>query len=117
MRRSLDFARLHRKDCLRCPAGRLLAGHVPTLAIPARPSSIFLDAETFQTGNPCIWAKRRFAVCFKDYEALQPAAQRLVEHLTALGPVHANNGLANVAGKTKVDGPSKFAHNRVIDRR
>ena len=28
------------------------------------------------------WAERRFAVCFKDYEALQPAARRLVEHLT-----------------------------------
>lgn len=31
------------------------------------------------------WAKRRFAVCFKDYEALQPAAQRLVDHLTKRG--------------------------------
>lgn len=28
------------------------------------------------------WAERRFALCFKDYEALQPAAQRLVDHLT-----------------------------------
>ncbi len=27
------------------------------------------------------WAERRFAICFKDYEALQPAAQRLVDHL------------------------------------
>ena len=27
------------------------------------------------------WAERRFTVCFKDYEALQPAAQRLVDHL------------------------------------
>jgi DNA-binding transcriptional LysR family regulator len=27
------------------------------------------------------WAARRFAICFKDYEALQPAAQRLVDHL------------------------------------
>ncbi|CAB3717512.1 LysR family transcriptional regulator [Trinickia soli] len=27
------------------------------------------------------WAERRFAIFFKDYEALQPAAQRLVVHL------------------------------------
>ncbi len=27
------------------------------------------------------WALRRFAVCFQDYEGLQPAAQRLVDHL------------------------------------
>jgi hypothetical protein len=27
------------------------------------------------------WATRRFAICFKDYEALQPAAQKLVDHL------------------------------------
>lgn len=27
------------------------------------------------------WAQRRFIVCFKNFEALQPAAQRMVEHL------------------------------------
>jgi DNA-binding transcriptional LysR family regulator len=27
------------------------------------------------------WAERRFAVCFRDYGALQPAARRLVDHL------------------------------------
>ena len=27
------------------------------------------------------WAQRRFAVCFQDFDSLQPAAQRLVEHL------------------------------------
>ncbi|SAL28974.1 LysR family transcriptional regulator [Caballeronia telluris] len=27
------------------------------------------------------WAERRFVVCFRDFEALQPAAQRMVEHL------------------------------------
>ncbi|MFL6662817.1 MAG: LysR family transcriptional regulator [Rhizobacter sp.] len=27
------------------------------------------------------WTRRSFAVCFADYEALQPAARRLVEHL------------------------------------
>jgi DNA-binding transcriptional LysR family regulator len=27
------------------------------------------------------WAQRRFAVCFRDQEALQPAARRMVEHL------------------------------------
>ncbi|SAL54115.1 LysR family transcriptional regulator [Caballeronia humi] len=27
------------------------------------------------------WALRRFIVCFKNFEALQPAAQRMVEHL------------------------------------
>jgi hypothetical protein len=26
---------------------------------------------------------RRFAVCFQGFDALQPAAQRLVEHLVA----------------------------------
>lgn len=29
------------------------------------------------------WARRSFAVCFRDAQALQPAAQRLVEHLVA----------------------------------
>jgi DNA-binding transcriptional LysR family regulator len=27
------------------------------------------------------WAERRFVVCFRDFDALQPAAQRMVEHL------------------------------------
>ncbi|MDE2287175.1 MAG: LysR family transcriptional regulator, partial [Burkholderiales bacterium] len=27
------------------------------------------------------WAERRFAVCYRDFEALQPAARRMVEHL------------------------------------
>ena len=27
------------------------------------------------------WAKRHFAICFKSYDALHPAAQRLVDHL------------------------------------
>ena len=31
------------------------------------------------------WALRRFAVCFQDYENLQPAAQRLVDHLVERG--------------------------------
>lgn len=30
------------------------------------------------------WAKRRFAICFRDYDALQPAAQRMVDHLGAM---------------------------------
>jgi DNA-binding transcriptional LysR family regulator len=29
------------------------------------------------------WAQRRFAVCFKDMEALQPAVRRMVDHLVA----------------------------------
>jgi DNA-binding transcriptional LysR family regulator len=29
------------------------------------------------------WAKRRFIVCFRAFDALQPAAQRMVEHLVA----------------------------------
>ncbi len=27
------------------------------------------------------WAKRKFVVCFRDFESLQPAAQRMVDHL------------------------------------
>ena len=27
------------------------------------------------------WAQRRFAVCFQEFDALQPAARRMVEHL------------------------------------
>lgn len=30
------------------------------------------------------WAKRRFAICFRDYDALQPAAQRMVDHLSTV---------------------------------
>ena len=29
------------------------------------------------------WARRNFAVCFREFDALQPAAQRLVDHLVA----------------------------------
>jgi len=34
-----------------------------------------------------LWAQRRFVVCYRDFDALQPAAQRMVEHLVdrALG--------------------------------
>jgi DNA-binding transcriptional LysR family regulator len=28
-----------------------------------------------------VWAQRRFIVCFKSFDSLQPAAQRMVEHL------------------------------------
>jgi len=27
------------------------------------------------------WAQRSFAVCFQDFATLQPAAQRMVDHL------------------------------------
>ncbi|WP_244818363.1 LysR substrate-binding domain-containing protein [Caballeronia sp. Lep1P3] len=30
-----------------------------------------------------VWAERRFIVCYKRFDMLQPAAQRMVEHLTA----------------------------------
>jgi len=33
------------------------------------------------------WAERRFIVCFKSFEMLQPAAQRMVEHLTGRASV------------------------------
>lgn len=33
------------------------------------------------------WAQRRFIVCFKSFEMLQPAAQRMVEHLTGRASV------------------------------
>ncbi|HVW53626.1 MAG TPA: LysR family transcriptional regulator [Trinickia sp.] len=97
---------------------RVVAANLGISVVPAevgRTYARLFDMKIVALTDP--WAERRFAVCFKDYEALQPAARRLVEHLTVLRPLHANNGLANVAGKTKVDGRSKFAHNRVIDRR
>jgi DNA-binding transcriptional LysR family regulator len=31
------------------------------------------------------WAQRRFIVCFRDAQALSPAAQLLVDHLTQQG--------------------------------
>jgi DNA-binding transcriptional LysR family regulator len=30
------------------------------------------------------WARRRFSVCFRDFDSLQPAAQKMVEHLEAM---------------------------------
>ena len=33
------------------------------------------------------WAQRRFIVCFKSFDMLQPAAQRMVEHLTGRASV------------------------------
>jgi DNA-binding transcriptional LysR family regulator len=32
------------------------------------------------------WARRRFIVCFRDADALTPAAHRLMEHLAATSP-------------------------------
>jgi DNA-binding transcriptional LysR family regulator len=29
------------------------------------------------------WAQRRFVICFRDYDSLQPAARRMVDHLVA----------------------------------
>ncbi|QCP53557.1 LysR family transcriptional regulator [Trinickia violacea] len=36
------------------------------------------------------WAARRFIVCFKDFDALQPAAQRMVNHLAECAKEAAN---------------------------
>jgi DNA-binding transcriptional LysR family regulator len=38
-----------------------------------------LNLRTISLGDA--WAERSFAICFRDFEALQPASQRLAEHL------------------------------------
>ena len=38
-----------------------------------------LDLRTIPLGD--LWAKRSFAICCREFEALRPASQRLVEHL------------------------------------
>ncbi|VWC70265.1 LysR family transcriptional regulator [Burkholderia lata] len=38
------------------------------------------------------WAKRRFVVCFRSFEALQPAAQRMVDYLSSRAAMPAVSG-------------------------
>ena len=39
------------------------------------------DVETIPLADS--WALRQFVVCFRDLEALQPAARRMVDHLSS----------------------------------
>lgn len=62
---------------------RVVAANLGISVVPAevgRTYARIFDMRIVPLTDP--WAKRRFALCFKDYEALQPAAQRLVDHLT-----------------------------------
>jgi hypothetical protein len=38
------------------------------------------------------WAHRRFSVCFRDLAGLQPAAQKMVEHLVARAKAATESG-------------------------
>ena len=38
------------------------------------------------------WAKRRFVVCFRSFDALQPAAQRMVDYLSSRAAMPAAGG-------------------------
>ncbi|ASW00920.1 LysR substrate-binding domain-containing protein [Paraburkholderia aromaticivorans] len=62
---------------LRVVAARLGISVVP-LEVGETYKRIF-EIETIPLTNA--WALRQFAVCFRDLEALQPAARRMVEHL------------------------------------
>jgi DNA-binding transcriptional LysR family regulator len=41
----------------------------------------FLDVKVIPLTDT--WAQRRFVVCFRDFDALQPAARRMVDHLAS----------------------------------
>src|SRR6185312_5336783 len=62
---------------------RVVAANLGISVVPAEIGGTYtriFDVKIVPLTDP--WAERRFAVCFKDYAALQPAAQRLVDHLT-----------------------------------
>jgi DNA-binding transcriptional LysR family regulator len=65
-------------------AFRVVAANLGVSVVPMEvgvPYAAMLGIRVIPLGDS--WARRSFAVCFRDAQALQPAAQRLVEHLVA----------------------------------
>jgi DNA-binding transcriptional LysR family regulator len=63
-------------------AFRVVAANLGVSVIPIEVSGPFAAMRSIKViplADTC--AQRNFAVCFEDFEALQPAAQRMVDHL------------------------------------
>jgi DNA-binding transcriptional LysR family regulator len=65
-------------------AFRVVAAHLGISVVPEEVGQSYtriMDVRLIPLSDA--WAKRRFIVCFRAFDALQPAAQRMVEHLVA----------------------------------
>ena len=63
-------------------AFRVVAANLGISVVPAEVGDTYkrlLDVKLIPLAER--WAQRRFVVCFRDFDALQPAAQRMVDHL------------------------------------
>jgi DNA-binding transcriptional LysR family regulator len=63
-------------------AFRVVAANLGVSVVPAEVGETYratLGIEVIPLRDA--WAQRRFVVCYRDFEALQPAAQRMVDHL------------------------------------
>jgi len=63
-------------------AFRVVAANLGISVVPKEVSSTYrriMDVRTIALSDA--WARRRFIVCFRAFDTLQPAAQRMVEHL------------------------------------
>jgi DNA-binding transcriptional LysR family regulator len=67
-------------------AFRVVAAKLGISVVPLEVGETYkriFDVTTIPLTDP--WALRRFVVCFRELEALQPAARRMVDHLTKRG--------------------------------
>jgi DNA-binding transcriptional LysR family regulator len=65
-------------------AFRVVAANLAISVIPMQVGAAYaklLDVKLIPLADP--WAKRRFAICYRAYDGLQVATQRMVEHLVA----------------------------------
>ena len=65
-------------------AFRVVAANLALSVVPAEVGSSYARLHGIKViPLTDAWARRRFAVCFRDFDSLQPAAQKMVEHLEA----------------------------------
>lgn len=65
-------------------AFRVVAAKLGISVVPLEVGETYkriFDVETIPLTDS--WALRQFVVCFRDLEALQPAARRMVDHLSS----------------------------------
>lgn len=67
---------------------RVVAANLGISVIPAEVGEIYQTSRRIRTiALTDAWAQRRFVICYRDFNALPPAAQRMVEHLAARAAV------------------------------
>lgn len=63
---------------------RVVAANLGISVIPAEVGELYQANRRIVTVPIAdSWAQRRFIICYRDFDTLQPAAQRMVEHLSA----------------------------------